>query len=794
MVDYEKLGAFYLGRPYDLDSDTAGEGILLYDSKDLTTHAVCVGMTGSGKTGLCVGLLEEAAIDGIPAIVIDPKGDLGNLLLTFPDLAPGDFEPWVNADDARKKGLTTAEFAAQQAELWTNGLAAWGQDGDRIRRLREAADFAIYTPGSSAGIPISILDSFATPPAAVRDDAELLGDRINTTVTSLLGFVGIKGDAIQSREHILLATILDHEWRAGHGIDLSGLIQAIQTPPVSRVGVIDLDAFYPAKDRFELAMAVNNLLAAPGFSAWLEGVPLDIQSLLYTASGKPRVAVFSIAHLDDSERMFFVSLLLNQVLGWTRSQPGTESLRALLYMDEIFGYMPPVAEPPSKKPLLTMLKQARAHGVGVVLATQNPVDLDYKGLSNTGTWFIGRLQTDRDKARVLDGLEGAAAGAGRFDRAQMEETLAGLGKRKFLLNNVHEDRPVIFETRWAMSYLCGPMTRDQIRQVMDGRCPAPPSAPAAPPAESSAAAAVAQRTSPQPILPPEVSQVFLPARDIAVGAAIEYLPQLVCAGTVHFVDRKRGIDTAQRVMVLAPLADGPLPVDWERVEESPVAADRLESRPGTDATFADLPASAAQPKSYAAWTKDFDDYLYRNRKLELFASTAFDEVSQPGESERDFRVRLQQLTRERRDRELGALRDKYRVKVERLEERLRKAEQRREKEAEQAQQIKLDTALRIGSTILGAVLGRRTGRRSGTALRSVTRSWRDSQDVDRAQEDIEKVKQELAALNAEAEQGIQQLQERLDPMNQEFTKTEVRPRRTDVEVDFVGLAWVPRRA
>jgi hypothetical protein len=794
MVDYEKLGAFYLGRPYDLDSGEAGEGVLLYDSKDLTTHAVCVGMTGSGKTGLCIGLLEEAAIDGIPAIVIDPKGDLGNLLLTFPDLAPGDFEPWVNADDARKKGLTTAEFAAQQAELWRQGLASWGQDGDRIRRLREAAEFAIYTPGSSAGIPISILDSFAAPPPAVRDDSELLGDRISTTVTSLLGFIGIKGDAIQSREHILLATILDHEWRAGHDLDLPGLIQALQAPPVSKIGVIDLDAFYPAKDRFELAMAVNNLLAAPGFSAWLEGVPLDIQNILYTTSGKPRVAVFSIGHLDDPQRMFFVSLLLNQVLGWTRSQPGTNSLRALLYMDEIFGYMPPVAEPPSKKPLLTMLKQARAHGVGVVLATQNPVDLDYKGLSNTGTWFIGRLQTERDKARVLDGLEGAAAGAGRFDRAQMEETLAGLGQRKFLLNNVHEDGPVIFETRWAMSYLRGPMTRDQIRQVMDGRRPADATpAPAATPA-SAPPATVSHRASPQPILPPQVPQYYLPARDIPVGAAIEYLPQLVCAGTVHFVDRKHSIATAQKVMVLAPLADGPAAVDWERVEESTVAADRLEARPAPDAAFRELPTAAAQPKSYTGWKKDFDDYLYRNRKLELFASEAFGEVSQPGESERDFRVRLQQLTRERRDEEVAALRDKYGAKMDRLEERLRKAEQKREKEAEQAKQIKLDTALRIGSTILGAVLGRSTRTSSGTALRSVTRSWRDSQDVDRAEEDIEKVKQELAAMSAEAESEIQELQERLDPMKQDLTKTEVRPRRTDVEVDFVGLAWVPRRA
>jgi hypothetical protein len=799
-MDYEKLGKFFLGRPYDLSTKESADEPLLYDSKDLTTHAVCVGMTGSGKTGLCVGLLEEAAIDGIPSIVIDPKGDLANLLLTFPDLAPSDFAPWINEDDARKKGVSPAEYAAQQSELWRKGLASWGQDGARIQRLHDAAEFAVYTPGSSAGIPISILDSFAAPPPAVRDDAELLGDRISTTVTSLLGFIGIKGDAVQSREHILLATILGHLWHEGRDLDLPSLIQAVQSPPVAKVGVIELDAFYPAKDRFELAMAINNLLAAPGFAAWLQGEPLDIQNMLYTAAGKPRVAIFSISHLDDSERMFFVSLLLNQMLGWTRSQPGTNSLRALLYMDEIFGYMPPVAEPPSKKPLLTMLKQARAHGVGVVLATQNPVDLDYKGLSNTGTWFIGRLQTERDKMRVLDGLEGAAAGEGRFDRGEMEETLAGLGKRKFLLNNVHEDGPVVFETRWVMSYLRGPMTRDQIRKLMAGRKPeAAPPAPAAtaspaPTAAPAAAAAPTRKASPRPVLPPSVPQYFVPARDLPVGAAVEYVPQLLAAGVVHFVDRKHDIDTSEQVSVLAPLADGVVPVDWERVESCPVEIGRLETEPSPAASFAALPGPASQSKSYTAWKKDFDEWLYRGRKLELYESPAFGRVSEPGESERDFRVRLQLLTREQRDEKLDEMREKYQVKVERLEERLRKAEQKREKEAQQAKQIKLDTALRIGSSILSAVLGRGSRSSAGTAMRSATRSWRDSQDVARAQEDIEEIRRDIADLEAEAERELEELKEQLDPLNEELAKTEIRPRRTDIEIRLLGLAWVPRRA
>jgi len=395
--NFEVLGAFYLGRPYDLKTKKPREGIVLYDSKDLVTHAVCVGMTGSGKTGLCIGLLEEAAIDGVPVIAIDPKGDLANLLLTFPQLTRENFEPWINEDDARRQGISPGDFAAQQAELWKKGLADWGQSEDRIQRLRDAADFAIYTPGSNAGISVSILKSFAAPETAVLEDPELLRDRINTTVTSLLGLLGIQADPIQSREHILVSTILNSAWSDNRDLDLAGLIQEIQNPPMTKIGVLDLESVYPAKDRFGLVMALNNLIASPGFNAWLEGEPLDIARILYGPTGKPRVSVFSISHLSDAERMFFVSLLLNQILGWMRTQSGTTSLRSVLYMDEIFGYFPPVANPPSKLPLLTLLKQARAFGLGIVLATQNPVDLDYKGLANTGTWFIGRLQTERDK-------------------------------------------------------------------------------------------------------------------------------------------------------------------------------------------------------------------------------------------------------------------------------------------------------------------------------------------------------------------------------------------------------------
>ncbi|UCC48516.1 MAG: ATP-binding protein [Gemmatimonadota bacterium] len=808
MENYEKLGAFYLGRPYDLAEKKRLDGLILYDSRDLVTHAVCVGMTGSGKTGLCIGLLEEAAIDGIPAIVIDPKGDLANLLLTFPELRSEDITPWVNESDADKKGLTLEEYGRQQAEQWRQGLAGWGQDETRIRRLRQSADFAIYTPGSTAGLPVSILASFAAPAPALLEDRELLGDRISTTVTSLLGLLGIEADPIKSREHILLSTVLDAAWRDGRDLDLASLIQAIQTPPVSKVGVLDLESFYPADDRFQLAMALNNLLAAPGFSTWMEGEPLEIDRMLYTAEGKPRVSIFSIAHLNDAERMFFVSLLLNQVLGWMRGQSGTTSLRAIVYMDEIFGYFPPVANPPSKAPLLTLLKQGRAFGLGVVLATQNPVDLDYKGLSNTGTWFIGRLQTERDKARVLEGLEGVAAGtATRFDRGAMEETLAGLGKRVFLLNNVHEDEPVVFETRWVMSYLRGPLTREQIKKLMGPRKAAAavtpgaavqeaPGRPLTPAAEPRAVAARAPSVSERPMLPPVIPQHFVPVRGSpGAGHELVYQPRVLAAGTIHFSDRKTKVEASEETVALAALG-GAAAVDWSDAQEVDVDLADLEDVPAEAARYAELPVVAAKKKSYTAWRREFTDWLYRNRKLELYRSARLGEYSRPGESERDFRIRLGQAAREGRDEALERLRKKYAPKLATLQERIRRAEQAVEREAEQAKQQKLQTAISFGATLLSAVVGRKTVSRSSlgratTAARGVSRSMKEAQDVERARATLEAQRQRLAALEADFQAETEEIRASFDPLAEELETVVVRPKKKDITVNLVALAWAP---
>ena len=800
MQDFEKLGALYLGRPFDLQTRKPKEGLILYDSKDLTTHAVCVGMTGSGKTGLCIGLLEEVLIDGVPVIAIDPKGDLSNLLLTFPDFRSEDFKPWVNEDDAAKAGIAVSDFAAQQAEFWKKGLSEWGQDGERIRKLRQTAEFQIYTPGSSAGKQVSVLGSLNAPPPQVRDDAELLRERVNGITTSLLGLLDIDADPVQSREHILLANLLNSAWSEGQDLDLAKLIQQIQTPPFTRIGVMELEAFFPAKDRFNLAIQLNGLLASPGFEAWLQGETLDIGSILYSKSGLPRASIFSIAHLSDKERMFFVSMLLNQLLSWVRSQSGTSSLRAVLYMDEIFGYFPPTANPPSKTPLLTLLKQARAFGVGIVLATQNPVDLDYKGLSNTGTWFIGRLQTERDKARVLDGLEGASAGSSRgFNRQQMDEILAGLGKRIFLLHNVHESGPEVFETRWTMSYLRGPLTRSQIKDLARaGDTPFETVMPAS--AAPDVAAPVDDTSSqkgPQPVLPPEISQFFLPVTETAGdGSKLLYRPVLLGSASIYFSDAKTGVDQEKQVNVLVPIQSEPFAVDWAEAQRIDKTERDLSEQPAGEAKFEPLPAQISKARNYESWKKSLQDALYRTERVDIFRSPSLKLLSKAGEDERDFRIRLQQQAREERDEAVEKLRRKYGAKAATLQDRLRRAQAAVERETAQADQSKYQTAISFGSTVLGAFLGRKTlsasniGRAASSA-RGLSRTRKESQDIERAGETVGVLNRQLAELEQELQQEIGKLENRFDPLTEQFEVVSVKPKKTNITVRFVSLAWVP---
>jgi hypothetical protein len=790
--DYEKLGAFYLGREFDPDSQALRDDLVLYDSRHLTTHAVCVGMTGSGKTGLCLTLLEEAAIDGVPAICIDPKGDIGNLLLSFPSLAPSDFEPWVDAGDAARKGLSVAELAAKTAQTMKAGLAEWQQSPERVARFKSSAEVTLLTPGSESGLPLSVLRSFAAPSPEMLGDAGALRDRVGSVVSGLLSLLGIEADPIGSREHILLANLLESAWRGGLSLDLASLIQAVQKPPFEKLGAFDLETFYPAKDRLKLAMGLNALLASPGFAAWMSGEPLDVQRLLFTAEGKPRISIVSIAHLNDAERMFIVTLLLNEVISWMRGQSGTSSLRAIVYMDEIFGYFPPTANPPSKQPMLTLLKQARAYGVGCVLATQNPVDLDYKGLANCGTWFIGRLQTERDKLRVIEGLLSSTSGTPGEDRASLEGLMSNLAQRVFLMRNVHEGESLLMKTRWALSYLRGPLTAAEISRLMAGRKSSASEVAGPTPTQATTDAPPASR----PVVGAGVAEYFLQAT--RGSGPVVYRPMVAGFAKLHFVDAKLSLDEWQTAGWLAPMADGNGQAAWEDAQRDPQLRSRFATSPLPDSEYAELPAAALRAASYAAWGKALQAHLYETARARVFASDTLAAASKPGESEGDFRARLGLASRERRDAAVDQLRRKWQPKLLQLQDQIRRAEERREREASQRSQQRMQTAVNVGSSILGALFGRKAISatnlgRVGSAARSASRWGQESRDVARAEENIETLRQRLADAQREVEDEVARLERTLDATSIQLRAVEVPARKADVAVGEVALVWAPWR-
>ncbi len=798
--DYELLGKFYLGREYDLKKKELEESLVLYDSKDLVTHGVVLGMTGSGKTGLCISLLEEAAMDGIPAIVIDPKGDISNLLLTFPEMTSDNFRPWINEDDAARKGLSPDEHAQSQADFWKKGLESWGQSPERVRQFREKCDLTVYTPGSNAGLPVSILSSLDVPESEVLEDAEALSERIESTVSSLLSLVGITADPIQCSEHILLSNIFSSAWRSGTGVTLETLVTHIQVPPFDKIGVMDLETVIPEKNRKALATKMNNLLASPGFSVWLQGEALDIKRMLHTPEGKPRITIFSIAHLGDSERMFFVSLLLNQMLGWMRTQTGTTSLRALLYMDEIYGYLPPTAMPPSKKPMLTMLKQARAFGLGILLATQNPVDLDYKALSNIGTWWLGRLQTERDKARVLDGLEGVAAeGGGRFNRGAMEQLLAGLGARIFLMNNVHDDAQTIFQVRWTMSYLRGPLARTQIKKLMDPRRKTVEASPLSEniPLPSGMAAPKAAPIDPRrPRLPKGASEFFLPAGPGVAPAEINYVPAVIRVGEVRYSDPKRGVSGTEIITILNKIDTQSGNVAWDQDLELPngLHFNQLGREPVAAGTaFTNLPQNLLETKFWTDLEKELVDELYGKGSLTIFKSPLTGSYSQVGESEGDFRARLVHGAHELRDQKVAEMRVKYQKKMAVIEGQIEKAMDVLADQKAQSSRAKLDTVIRIGGTILGAIMGRGVSSRASSSMTGASRALKETRDVGRSEEKVGTLQEELNTLEQECEKEVEILKAAMDPLKEVLEQTHITPLKKNCSAKAVGVVWMPYR-
>jgi hypothetical protein len=763
---------------------------LSLDPADLTTHGVIVGMTGSGKTGLGVVLLEEALRAGIPTLVLDPKGDMTNLALRFPGLSAEEFAPWVPA----------GADAAATAETWRDGLASWDLDGSHVAELAERSDVTVYTPGSTAGVPLDLVGSLSAPAGA---DEEAMADEIGGLVSGLLSMVGITADPLSSREHILLSNLVQRAWDTGTDLDLGQLVHQVQDPPMRKLGVLDLEAFYPAADRTALAMQLNGLLASPSFASWSQGVPVDIGSMLGTEDGRAACSVIYLAHLSEEERQFVVTLILSKLVTWMRSQSGTPHLRALVYMDEVFGYVPPSAAPPAKKPILTILKQARAFGVGLVLSTQNPVDLDYKAISNAGTWMIGRLQTERDVDRLRDGLQ---ASSGSVDVEQVRATIAGLDKREFLLHSTKASEPSVFTTRWTLDYLAGPLTKDQVGRLPGDAVAAPPAA--TPTTSTGSATPVADRPvevgDDETTVPPAVAD-GVPVRWI--DPAAPWLPEvggdptsthhragLAVRVALLFDDAKADLrHTEEFECVVVGLGERVDPADLVTVDYD----DRDLRDAAPDRAVYELPHA---PIAKAAWFKAAEravvDHLHAERSITVLRNPALKLWSRPGESAEDFAVRCQAAGADAAEADAA----KVRTQLERRMGTIRKAidrEQTRVSELEaRASDAKQHELVSAAGDLLGSFLGgRRSARSVVSKVKGVSSRRKQTsaagQRLETALAGVEAKTLELGDLEAELVEELAEIEARWADVADEVEEVEIRLAKNDIDVRQLALIWVP---
>jgi hypothetical protein len=784
-----------------LDKDEA----LRLDPDDLTTHAVIVGMTGSGKTGLGIVLLEEALSRGIPALILDPKGDMGNLALTFPDLGAASFKPWIDESTARDAGMTVDEYAEKTATRWKEGLAGAGIGPDRIDALRAACEVTIYTPGSEAGVPLNVIGSLDAPALSWDEDEEAIRDEIEGTVSSLLGLVGIDADPLGSREHVLLANLLEHNWRGGKNLDLGTLISQVQTPPLRKLGVFDVDAFMPAKERTELAMRLNALVASPSFAAWGRGPALDPRVLLRTEDGRPRAAVVYLAHLSDQERQLVVTLVLSRLITWMHAQPGTSELRALVYLDEVYGFAPPTAAPPSKKPILTLMKRARAFGIGMVVATQNPVDLDYKAMANAGSWFIGRLQTENDKKRVLEGLRSAAGGV---DVERLDTAIGGLEQRQFLLQSAHRAEPELFSTRWAMSFLRGPLTKEQIETLTpeEAKTEAAPIADAAPAAAEPGAAAAALAEDESAVAPAVAAGTSVRYLDPAApwASSIGATPEgkrrqafLAARVSLRYDDTKAGLDATQEWEALYGPLDAGLDLDNETTVDYDDRDFRTEPVDGGSYVLSSAPLDKEAFFRNAA--RSIQRRVTDRQTLELFRCPGLDLYSRPGETREQFAARADEAGQTAADAETAKIRDRLEAKRDRLDRALETA-RRKVEEAETEQSSRRSTELLSGvGSVIGVLLGgkanTRTIARAGRALGSAAgRRGMTSRAGERkrtAEERVEATEADLEELEQELLDEVAEIDERWQAKADEIETIAIRLEATDVRVVETTLVWVP---
>jgi hypothetical protein len=802
---------YFLGKVFDPKTNTLTSEQAMLDPTNLTTHAVVTGMTGSGKTGLCIGLLEEAALHGTPAIIIDPKGDLTNLLLHFPDLLPGDFEPWIDPDMARRDGKTVPQAADETSQKWKKGLSDWGLGSEQIKSLKDAVDFAIYSPGSSSGIPVNILSSFQAPNVSWEDNSEMLRERIASTITALLGLVGMNDiDPLRSREHILLSNLIETAWMNQQSLSLTDLILQVQNPPMERLGAFPMDSFFPEKDRFSLAMLLNNFLAAPSFQVWQTGQTLDIQSILYSPSGKPRHAIFYLAHLSENERMFFVTLLFAAVESWMRMQRGTGNLRALVYFDEIMGYLPPVANPASKTVMLRMLKQARAFGVGLVLATQNPVDVDYKALSNAGTWMIGRLQTDQDKQRLLEGLSSAS---GATDVAVYDKLISGLQKRVFLWHSIYRSAPTLMGTRWTMNYLAGPLTKTQLpalNELVGAKKSSAGNGTNQPQSVTQPTAATQAQATPQstngitnsrPAIPGDISEFFFPATlgvSEAVCAAnlsgsasvdgIAYHAMILAQAEVHYISREYNMDTSRKVAAI--LEDpGTGMVRWEENGITPIDSKKLGAQPQPNSRYHEVPTWLSNKNRVNDLSKDFLDWVFRSGTIKIKANNLLKVYAGPEVSDADFRARCSNSAKTAMQTEVDKINQTYQTKISALQNKIQ-SQQLDVKAAENSVSSHTVESVVSGGAALLSLLGGRK-RSVNSSLTKIRQTQAAKDKLTQEKQSLENIQEQLTQLQQAKDAALKTLNDKWANQLDQFTEIPVSPAKGNIYSDIFGVAWMP---
>lgn len=806
----QEQGMFYIGKEFDIKKGKILDRPVLYDADDLTTHGVVVGMTGSGKTGLSVDILEEAALNDIPAILIDPKGEVVNLLLHFPELLPSDFQPWVDPSDAKRKGLTIEDFVTAEAEKWRAGLADWGIDQHRIAQLQEMVDYQVFTPGSDAGIPVDILGSLSAPEGEESELGEFVNERIASTVTALLGLVGIDADPVQSREHILLSNLFQYAWGQGKDLTLTDLVLQIQNPPISKLGAFDIESFFPKPEREKFAITLNNLLASPRFKIWSEGIPLEVESLLWAPDGKARQSIFYLAHLPDNERMFFVTVLLTAVESWMRTQSGSSSLRAILYFDEVLGYMPPVKNPPSKEPLLRLLKQARTFGLGLLLVTQNPADLDYKGLSNAGTWFVGHLQAERDKERLLDGLEGLDAGTTGMSRSNLDNLISSLSKRVFLLHNVHEEGDEVFYTRWAMAYLPGPITRAKIKDL-ESLSGAEQEEPGPSISETSAKKKSAQESgldatfTTRPSVPTGVEEYFLsnnvPLSQAQRNAGLQdekaqttglvYEPALLAQSSVRFLDRKIKLDHVVTYPHLVLQPDRRGVIHWEDHKVKPITNDALDPSPTREARYRNLEVPLTDAKLMRSLKADFADYVYRSASLHLWQNEELDLVGEPGMSEEEFRKLCEEKATVLRDEEVKKLKKIYEKKMDGLKTKLSREERELAQDQAEHSSRKMEEMITHAENVFSLFGSSRRSRRLSSSMTKRRLASQAKADVEESLDAIEEYQEQLVELESILAEELDELNENWMDAAEEIDERIITPYKKYILSDYYGVAWIP---